>query len=221
MGNLDNWNRMAQPPEEMLKEIKSGRLRGKSDINPQWRLKKMTEIYGECGFGWWYAIDRLWIEKGEENESMAFAQIKLFIKKGTDISMPIPGIGGSKIIISEKLGMYNNDEAFKMAVTDALSVAMRALGVGANIYMGLRESKYSEPEEQSPETKDTGWRAKFLKSCEEIKPKLEPGAYERILEDFGYSTLDQVENRTTAELIYIKFKLLSKTTPEKGKTETL
>ena len=36
----------------------------------------------------------------------------------------------------ESKGPYFSDEAFKMSLTDALSVAMKMLGVGANIYSG-------------------------------------------------------------------------------------
>jgi hypothetical protein len=52
-------------------------------------------------------------------------------------------------------GLYANDEAFKMAVTDALSVAMKMLGMGADIYAGLWDgSKYAnKPEAQNVITK--------------------------------------------------------------------
>ena len=57
----------------------------------------------------------------------------------------IPGIGGSMFVASEKAGLRTNDECYKMAVTDALSVAMKMLGVGADIYMGRYDgSKYAE-----------------------------------------------------------------------------
>ena len=47
------------------------------------------------------------------------------------------------LIVSEKSGLRFNDEAKKMATTDALSVAMKQLGVGAEIYLGNWDgSKY-------------------------------------------------------------------------------
>lgn len=52
-----------------------------------------------------------------------------------------------------KSGMHNNDEAFKMAVTDALSVACKMLGIGADIYAGRMDGdKYqkSAPQEKTP-----------------------------------------------------------------------
>ena len=41
-----------------------------------------------------------------------------------------------------------NDEALKMATTDALSVAMKQLGVAADVYMNNMDgSKYQKPED--------------------------------------------------------------------------
>ena len=138
--SMEKWNKLSRPPASALKEIKGGRLSGKTDISPQWRYKAMTEVYGECGIGWSYSIDRLWLEDGVEGEKVAFAQISLCT--GDKV---IPGIGGSMLIAKEKGGMHTNDEAFKMAVTDALSVAMKMLGVASAIYEGMWDgSKYRD-----------------------------------------------------------------------------
>ena len=48
--------RNANPPQDALKPITAGRLKGKSDINPQWRIQALTEQYGICGVGWAYEI---------------------------------------------------------------------------------------------------------------------------------------------------------------------
>jgi hypothetical protein len=71
---------------------------------------------------------------------------------GTDWSLPIHGIGGSKLISSESKGLHNNDEAYKMAVTDALGTALKMLGMAADVYMGrLDGSKYaSDQPDQVP-----------------------------------------------------------------------
>lgn len=128
---MKHWEKLSQPPRTALKTIGGGRLKGMTDVNPQWRYKAMTEAYGACGEGWKYSIDRLWIEDGTNGEKVAFAQISL--KVGGEA---IPGIGGSMFIANEKSGLRTNDEAFKMAVTDALSVAMKMLGVASAIYEG-------------------------------------------------------------------------------------
>ena len=71
-------------------------------------------------------------------------QIDLFVNIGDKWSDAIPGTGGSTFIANEKNGLYMSDEAVKMATTDALSVAMKMLGVGADVYMG-HGGKYDKP----------------------------------------------------------------------------
>lgn len=169
MGNLDNWNKLKAPPKDALKRIGAGRLSGKTDINPQWRYQAMTEVYGECGVGWKYEIVKLWTEPAPYGQVFAFAQINLFTGIPLNENDPIPGIGGSMLIQREGKGederLHANDEAFKMAVTDALSVAMKMLGVAADIYRGRWDgSKYAEPEvETKPKTPLETWTEEFEK----------------------------------------------------------
>jgi len=135
--NMKTWNAVKQPPKSALREIQAGRLKGKSDINPQWRLEALTSLFGPCGVGWGYTIDRLWTEQGAGVEVMAFALVTLWYAEGdTGATGKVPGIGGSMLTAQESKGPYNSDEAFKMAVTDALSVACKALGFGADVYHG-------------------------------------------------------------------------------------
>ena len=58
------WEILARPPKSALKQIKGGRLSGMTDINPQWRYKAMTDVFGQCGNGWKYEIQRTWTEQG-------------------------------------------------------------------------------------------------------------------------------------------------------------
>lgn len=144
-GNLTLWNSFSRPPKSALKTITGGRLKGMSDINPQWRYLALTEQFGPCGIGWKYTIDELWIEDGANGEKCAFARILLFVLIDGVWSDPIPGIGGSKAVEQEQKRLHSNDEAYKMAVTDALSTACKMLGVAADVYMGLWDgSKYVE-----------------------------------------------------------------------------
>jgi hypothetical protein len=136
MENMQFWDRLAKLPTSAMKAIKGGRLNGKSDINPQARYRAMTELFGPCGVGWKYTVDRLWIEPGVEGNVFVFAQVTIWIKADGQWSEPIPGVGGNKLIEKESKGLYCNDEAYKMAVTDALGTAMKMLGVGAEVYLG-------------------------------------------------------------------------------------
>lgn len=144
--NLELYRRMSEPPKEALKTIQAGRLKGKSDINPQWRYKVMTENFGVCGIGWKYTIDKTWLEQGAKGEIVANAQVSVYIRDSDtkEWSDAIVGIGGSMFVANEKNGPFTSDEAFKMAVTDAFSVALKFLGVAAAVYEGRWDgSKYS------------------------------------------------------------------------------
>lgn len=156
MGNMEIWEALSTPPETALKKIEGGRLKGKYDINPQWRMKAITEIFGPIGFGWNYSIDRLWTEPGAGGEICAFALVSIKVKHNGEWSDPVPGIGGNLLIESEAKGLHTSDEAYKMAVTDALSVAFKSLGVAAEIYLGNFDgSKYSKQKNSQPEREET------------------------------------------------------------------
>jgi len=139
------YESLARPPKDALREIKGGKLTGKTDINPQWRYKAMTEKFGLVGIGWKYKIQKLWAEQGAGAEVLAFAKVAVLIKSGDNWSDPIVGIGGSKLIAIEKGSPVSNDEGYKMAVTDALGTALKMLGVAADIYAGRWDgTKYKE-----------------------------------------------------------------------------
>lgn len=155
--NLKHWNALKQPPEDALKKIVGGRIGGMTDIKPQWRYKAMTEQFGPCGIGWTFRpVGQPRFEQGSEGQVAVFVDIELLIKDGDKWSEPIPGTGGSMYITKEKSGLHTSDEAVKMATTDALSVAMKMVGVAADIYLGNWDgSKYkdepSQPKAPTPQ----------------------------------------------------------------------
>lgn len=145
MDGLKMYESLARPPKSALREIQAGKLKGKTDINPQWRYKAMTEKFGLVGLGWKYEILKLWVEPGAGSEILAFAQVAVYVKDNGEWSEPIVGIGGSKLVQTEKGAAVSNDEGYKMAVTDAFSTALKMLGVAADIYAGAWDgSKYKE-----------------------------------------------------------------------------
>lgn len=142
MDNLELYKKVAAVPENAKKPIKGGRLKGKTDINPMWRIEKLTEQFGPCGIGWKYVITDKRLEQGANGEISAFVDIDLFFKYEGTWSEAIPGTGGSSFVAKENGGLYVSDECFKMALTDAISVACKALGFGANVYWEAGGSKY-------------------------------------------------------------------------------
>lgn len=144
MQNMNIYDAVRAVPDEAQKQIRGGRLNGMTDINPMWRIQTLTEQFGAAGIGWYYEITNKWIEDGSDGEKCAFVDIKLYIKQDNEWSAPIEGTGGSKLVSKEKGGLYTSDEAYKMALTDALSVACKALGMGADIYWAAGRTKYNQ-----------------------------------------------------------------------------
>jgi hypothetical protein len=168
--NMKYWEAMARPPKDALKTIKGGRLSGMSNISPQWRYKIMTQQFGMIGFGWKYEVEKRWTSPGANDEHFAFAEIKLYVKVNDVWSDAIPGEGGSMLVAKESKGYHNSDEAFKMAVTDALGTAMAKLGVAADIYLGAFDgSKYKDSVE-FPKTVNTPADVKEVVPQKGMKP---------------------------------------------------
>lgn len=148
--NLELYNKMREVPEEAKKTIRGGRLKGMTDINPMWRIKKLTEEFGPCGIGWYYTIDDRWVETSmAKDEITANVIISLYYKTDEGWSMPVQGVGGSMLLAQEKNGLYTNDECFKMATTDAISVACKAIGMGADVYWGNDNTKYNDTKREN------------------------------------------------------------------------
>ncbi|MBQ1573964.1 MAG: hypothetical protein IIZ78_22805 [Clostridiales bacterium] len=141
--NMKIYEAVRSCPANALKPIQAGRLKGKSDINPMWRIKMLTEQFGVAGIGWYYDIVKQWTETGANGEVAAFVNINLYVKIGDEWSKPIQGNGGSMLVTQERNGLYTDDEAFKKALTDAISVSCKALGFAADVYWNQDSTKYS------------------------------------------------------------------------------
>lgn len=146
--NLMIYSMVRDVPKEAQKPIAAGRLKGMTDINPMWRIKILTEVFGAAGFGWYTEVINRWIDNSEK-EAVAWVEINLYVKQNDEWSKPIYGIGGAKFIAQERSGAYTDDEAYKKAYTDAISVACKALGVGASIYWSKDSTKYNDMGEQN------------------------------------------------------------------------
>lgn len=152
MENMYIYDQTRVVPSEALKAIQGGRLKGMSDINPMWRIKKLTEMFGPCGIGWRIETVDSRIVDGHEEERVCFVDINLFIKVDGEWSYPIPGTGGSAFTTKERNGVHTSDECFKMAYTDAISVACKMLGIAADVYFEKDRTKYNQDEERNQES---------------------------------------------------------------------
>ncbi|MCM1503372.1 MAG: hypothetical protein NC115_12030 [Bacteroidales bacterium] len=147
---MEIYESLRSVPEEAKKTIQGGRLKGFTDINPMWRIKKLTEVFGPCGFGWYIEEVERWTEDAGQQKA-AFVKIHLYVQDGKEWSRPIVGIGGSSLVSVEKSGsVFFSDEAYKMAYTDAISVACKALGMAADVYFEKDRTKYDVPQQPEP-----------------------------------------------------------------------
>lgn len=143
-------------PKEARKAIVGGRLQGMTDINPMWRVKKLTELFGPAGIGWRFDPPIFEEKPGVNGEIIVHCCTNLYIRQldesggKKEWSAPIPGVGGSMLISTEKGGKRTDDDAYKKAYTDAQSVACKALGIGADVYWEKDPTKYDRPTAPPP-----------------------------------------------------------------------
>lgn len=140
MGNMDLWNKYATPPTEALKGFNNGSFTG-TDISPMWRIRCLTEEFGDCGFGWYAEITEHWSEE-VGGIQMVFVNIKLYLNRNGEWSKGISATGGNSFV--RKVGGKVSDEAYKMAYTDAIGGACKMLGIGGAVYWERGYSKYED-----------------------------------------------------------------------------
>lgn len=147
--NLRIWAAGANVPDNATRPIKGGRLKNMTDISPIWRYRVLTEVFGPIGIGWKFNIVNQWLETAPDGTIKAFVDLDFFYldSESGEWSEPIRANGGNSFYVNESNGWYVNDECFKMATTDALSVACKYLGIGADVYWSADRTKYSLSEE--------------------------------------------------------------------------
>ena len=194
MDNLKLYNALRSVPDEAKKTIQGGKLRGFTDINPMWRIKMLTQEFGECGFGWYYEeVDR-WKE-GHDSEVVCFVKVHLFIKRNDQWSAPIVGIGGSKLIslVNNGSRIDVSDEAYKMALTDAISIACKALGMAADVYFGKDRTKYDVADEQPSQAvqarRQAANRAPKPAPAPSAYTPVEQGLFNRMVENYVHGVV--------------------------------
>ena len=149
MSNLRFYEAGRHVPAEAQKSFNNGRFSG-TDINPMWRIKKLTELFGPAGIGWYTEVLSERSEKLLDDSVIAVVDLNLYVKVDGEWSKPIYGTGGNALVSTSKKGVQASDEGYKMAYTDALSVACKALGIGADVYFEKDRTKYTQQDAPAP-----------------------------------------------------------------------
>ena len=154
MDNLRYYEAGRAVPQNAQKQFNNGSFSG-TDINPMWRIKKLTEMFGPAGIGWYVEVIS---ERAETygNTVMAIVDLNLYVKEGGEWSKPIFGTGGNQLVKESKSGLRPSDEGYKMAFTDALSIACKSLGIGADIWYANDVTKYTANSKPQTKPEDKG-----------------------------------------------------------------
>ena len=149
--NTALWDRLGKTDPSHTKSFKRAGGFSGTAIKPMWSYRSMTEEFGPCGVGWginaptfqvvpagdevlvyctvsvWYSRE----ERGDGNKPFKMATQNVY------------GVGGDKVVNKTANGLRSDDEAFKKAFTDAVTNALKLIGVGADVHMGLfDDNKY-------------------------------------------------------------------------------
>lgn len=207
MDNMQIYSALEKTPDNAKKKITGGRLSGMTDVNPMYRIKKLTETFGAAGIGWYTEVIERHTEAGSNGEIMCFMAISLYYKVGDEWSKPVYGTGGSMLVAAEKNGLRANDEGWKMAYTDALSVCCKALGMAADVYWEAGITKYSVPTSQANQKPEGMATADQIAEIQRIFPK------ERItamLKLYKLKDLSQLSSAKAAMVIKARKKEMEK-----------
>jgi hypothetical protein len=135
--NLDLWNKLGRTDPDHTKGFtRGGGFKGTA-VKPIYTEQKMTEHFGPCGVGWGITEPSYQVVAGSDGQVAVYCWLSLWYVQDGKRSEPVPGVGGDMVVIKQSSGLRTSDEAFKAAFTDALSNAMKHIGMSADVHMGL------------------------------------------------------------------------------------
>lgn len=141
--NLALWEKLGKTDPAHTKGFKRGGGFTGTAIKPMWSYKRMTEEFGPCGTGWGVGEPSFQVVPGPEGEVLVFCTASIWYGRPNEERATVYGVGGDKAVGKNKFGLNSDDEAFKKAFTDAITNALKLIGVGADVHMGLfDDSKY-------------------------------------------------------------------------------
>jgi hypothetical protein len=167
----DLWDRLGKTDPSHTKQFKrSGGFSGTA-IKPMWSYRRMTEEYGPCGEGWGVNEPSFQVVPGPEGEVLVYCTVSIW---HGDRDRTVFGVGGDKVVGKNKYGLSSDDEAFKKAFTDAVTNALKLIGVGSDVHMGMfDDSKYVNERKQDearkePAPADNESRVAYIAQCREL-----------------------------------------------------
>ena len=133
--NTKIWDALAKTdPAHTKKFSRAGGFRGTS-VKPIYTTHKMTEQFGPAGKGWGMSEPVFQVVPAGD-QILVYCTVGLWWGQRDQI---VYGVGGDIVWGKNKNGAYVDDEAFKKSYTDALSNAMKQIGMSADIHMGQHD----------------------------------------------------------------------------------
>lgn len=138
--NTALWDKLGKTDPKHTKSFKrSGGFSGTA-IKPMWAYRRMTEEFGPCGKGWGVFAPSFEVVNGADGEVLVYCTASIWYEQPGQMAF---GVGGDKVVGKNRHGLTGDDEAFKKAFTDAITNALKMIGVGADVHMGLYDdNKY-------------------------------------------------------------------------------
>lgn len=135
------WDRLGKTDPKHTKPFKRAGGFSGTAIKPIYSYHRMTEEFGPCGEGWGIHEPSFQVVPGAEGEVLVYCTISIWY--GPAPVRVVYGVGGDKVISKFSSGLKSDDEAFKKAFTDAVTNALKLIGVGADVHMGMfDDNKY-------------------------------------------------------------------------------
>jgi hypothetical protein len=175
------WDKLGKTDPAHTKGFtRGGGFKGTA-IKPMWSYRRMTEEFGPVGQGWGIYAPSFEVVPGTDGETLVFCTVSIWYEKPDQISW---GVGGDKVVAKFSSGMKSDDEAFKKAFTDAITNALKMIGVGADVHMGMfDDSKYVNAVGQEFAQE----KEQSTKSSAQLK---RDGAWEKIMADLEADLVD-------------------------------
>lgn len=149
--NTKIWDLLGRTDPAHTQQFKRGGGFKGTAIKPIWSFRRMTEEFGPCGIGWGVNEPSFQVVQGDNREVLVYCTASVWYRYGDETTRTVFGVGGDKIVThiraSEQYNRperwENDDEAFKKAFTDAVTNALKLIGVGADVHMGrFDDNKY-------------------------------------------------------------------------------
>lgn len=164
MSNTELWDKLGRTDPAHTKAFsRAGGFKGTA-IKPMWAYRRMTEEFGACGVGWGVNEPSFQVVPSE-GEILVYCTASIWHGQRDQV---VFGVGGDKVATKRQSGQtFCDDEAFKKSFTDAITNALKLIGVGADVHMGrFDDVKYvNEMKQEFSEPEDDGGRAVYIEGC--------------------------------------------------------